>query len=110
VRVCHQGTARRLEPVQVVASDALRSFVGDRGGVLYVRTRTGRCCSGPLTVLDATTETPDDLVPYRRVEADGLVVLLRSGGRPDPDELVLTLEGRRRRRPCAYWNGCALVG
>jgi hypothetical protein len=95
--------------VQVVASDELRAFVADRGGMLYVRTRTGRCCSGPLTVLDATTDTPEDLVPYRRVEGEGLVVLLRSGGRPDPDELVLTVAGRRRPHPCAYWNGCALV-
>jgi len=92
-----------------VVSDEVRSHVGDHGGVLYVRTTSSRCCSGPLTRLEATTDAPGDLAGYRRVEEDGLVVLLRSNGRTDPTELVLTLEGRRRPHPCAYWDGCALV-
>ena len=90
-------------------SDEVRSHVDDRGGVLYVRTTSSRCCSGALTRLEATTDAPGDLEGYRRVEKDGLVVLLRSNGRTDPTELVLTLEGRRRPHPCAYWDGCALV-
>jgi hypothetical protein len=60
-------------------------------------------------MLEATTEAPADVDGYRRFENDGVVVLFRSTARPDPDELVLTLEGRRRPHPCAYWNGCALV-
>ncbi len=95
--------------MRLVASEELRSHVADHGGTLYVRTRSTRCCSGPLTVLDATTEAPVDLRGYRRVEAGGLVVLWLSGARADPDELVLTMQGRRRRHPSAYWNGCALV-
>jgi hypothetical protein len=95
--------------VRLVASDELRSHVEHHGGLLFVKTRTSRCCSGPLTVLDATTDLPDDLDGYRRIEEDGLVVLLRSMGRRDPEELVLTLEGRRRPHPCAYWDGSALV-
>jgi hypothetical protein len=95
--------------VRLVASDELRSHLEDHGGVLFVRTRSTRCCSGPLTMLEATTEAPADVDGYRRFENDGVVVLFRSTARPDPDELVLTLEGRRRPHPCAYWNGCALV-
>ena len=95
--------------MRVTASEELTAHVADRGGILYVRTRTSWCCSGPLTVLDATTDPPADVDAYRTVPAEGLVVLFRSTVRPDPDELVLTLEGRRRPHPCAYWDGAALI-
>jgi hypothetical protein len=95
--------------VRLVVSDEVRSHIDDHGGVLYVRTTTSRCCTGALTRLQATTDAPADLEAYRRVEQDGVVVLLRRSHRGEPAELVLTLEGRRRPHPCAYWDGCALV-
>jgi hypothetical protein len=95
--------------VRVVATDELRTHLESHGGVLYVRTRSTRCCSGPLTTLEATTDPPADPEAYRRIIQDTFTLALRSTGRPDPDELVLTLEGRRRPHPCAYWNGSALV-
>jgi hypothetical protein len=95
--------------VRVVVSDEVRSHIDDHGGVLYVRTTTSRCCTGALTRLEATTDAPADPEAYRRVEQDGVVVFLRRSPRGEPAELVLTLEGRRRPHPCAYWDGCALV-
>jgi hypothetical protein len=95
--------------VKLLASDELRAHVADHGGALYVRPRSSRCCTGALTTLEASTEAPADLAGYRPVTDDGLVVFFRSLSRPDPEELVLTLEGRRRPHPCAYWDGSALV-
>ena len=95
--------------MRLEVSDGLRCFVADRGGTLYVRATSSRCCTGALTILDATTERPADLTDYRRLEDGDLVVFVRFPGPRRPDELVLTLEGRRRPRPRAYWNGAALV-
>jgi hypothetical protein len=92
-----------------MVSDEVRSHIADHGGALYVRATSRRCCTGALTTLEATTDAPVDLAAYRRVETDGVVVYLRRSPRGEPAELVLTLEGRRRPRPCAYWDGCALV-
>jgi hypothetical protein len=95
--------------MRVEVSDELRAHVADHGGCLYVRPRSSHCCSGVLTVLVATTDRPDDLDGFRTMAENGLRILFRSTGGPDPDVLVLTLEGRRRPRPAAYWNGAALV-
>jgi hypothetical protein len=40
-------------------------------------------------------------------DSGGLSVRLRTGGPEEPDELVIEMRGLGRKRPAAYWNGCA---
>lgn len=93
--------------MKVVASDEVRAYVAAHGGVLYVSALRHRCCSGALTTLDASTRAPADASGYRSFPAEGLPLLFRSGGTDEPDELVIEMKGIGRRRPVAYWNGCA---
>ena len=93
--------------MRIIVSDEVRSFVDANGGVLYVSPHRRQCCSGSLTVLDATTRTPADVSAYRRVGSGDLAVRYRTGGSTEPDELVVEMKGVRRKRPVAYWNGCA---
>jgi len=92
--------------VQIVATDEARAHIAAAGGVLYVRSRSHRCCSGPITMLEATTEAPSDLDRYRACPAGTLTVMFASFGR-GPDELAIELRGRKKKRPVAYWDGCA---
>jgi NAD(P)-dependent dehydrogenase (short-subunit alcohol dehydrogenase family) len=87
-------------------SEAAKTHLRGNGGVLYVRARGRRCCSGPLTVLDATTECPSDLAPYRATTVDGISVLVAIAGSP-PAELAIEMRGIRRTRVVASWDGCA---
>jgi len=92
--------------MEIVASDEARAHVAAAGGVLYVRARSHRCCSGPITMLEATTEAPRDLTAYRASASGGLTVMFASAGR-GPDELTIELRGRKKKSPVAYWDGCA---
>jgi len=93
--------------MRVIASDEVRSYVEQNGGVLYVSAHRAKCCSGGLTVLDASTRTPADPAVYRFVDSGDFPVRYRIGGRTEPDELVIELRGLLRKHPVAYWNGCA---
>ena len=93
--------------MRVIASDDVRSYVESHGGVLYVNTHRRQCCSGSTTVLDSSTRAPADLTGYRSFEVTGWAVRLHTGGASEPDELVIEMKGLRRKRPVAYWNGCA---
>lgn len=92
--------------MQIVATDQARAHIAAAGGVLYVRSGSHRCCSGAITMLEATTEAPSDLAFYRACPAGTLTVMFASPGR-GPDELTIELRGRKKKRPVAYWDGCA---
>jgi hypothetical protein len=98
-----------MAPVRVVATDEARSYVGAHGGVLYVNARRHHCCSGSFTILESSTSEPADLVQYRSFDSDGFTLYLRTAGRREPDELVIEMRGLARKRPAAFWNGCALT-
>lgn len=93
--------------MKLVASDEVRSYVESHGGVLYVRVLRHKCCSGALTTLDTSTKAPPDPTAYRAFDSGDFPVFLRSGSIDEPEELVVEMKGIRRRRPVAYWNGCA---
>ncbi len=95
------GTVRR---VRVNASAEVVQLVQERGGKLYVWAKRARCCGGPLTFLETSSEPGER--PWRRVAADGFELYLdaRLG---EPEELVVEAKGRRRRHVHAYWDGCA---
>ena len=92
----------------VTVSPELRSFVEDHGGSVYVRCRPNRCCRG-VTFLDASVEPPAILDDYLMFLVDGVLVHARLPRALRPHELQLTLEGRRRPRPVASWDGCAFI-
>lgn len=96
--------------MDIRAAGDVAVFVRARGGVLYVWTSSHRCCSGPLTLLDASAEAPRRgdrrLLP---VAADGFEVLVDFGRRHGPRELVLEL-GARGRSVRAHRDDRAFVG
>ena len=92
--------------MRVIASDDVRSYVEENGGVLYVSAHRHQCCSGSMTVLDASTREPADQSAYRRVDSGDFAVQYRIDS-SEPDELVVEMKGLRRKHPVAYWNGCA---
>lgn len=95
--------------MDIRAAGGVAAFVRARGGLLYVWTSSHRCCSGPLTLLDTSTEAPrrgdHRFLP---VAADGFEVLVDFGRRRAPRELVLEL-GARGRSVRAYWDDRAFV-
>jgi hypothetical protein len=100
--------------MKVKAADGVKEVVLARGGRLYVWTSVHRCCSGPLTLLEAGTERPAERPPgaerrFLEIDAGGFQLLLDMGGQRPPEELVLELRGRRQRI-AAFWNDQAWVG
>jgi hypothetical protein len=92
--------------MRIEATPEVRSYVSERGGMLFVRTRQV-LLRGPK-LLETTTEPPPDALDWRRIESRGLLVFVPEGMRL-PKTLVLCLSGRFRRRVRALWNGCAYV-
>jgi hypothetical protein len=96
--------------MKITATDEVRELARERGGSLYVWTSAHRCCSGPLTLLEAATEMPPGAARrFLAFKAGGFELLLDMGGQRLPEELVLELRGRRRKI-AAFWNGQAWVG
>jgi hypothetical protein len=94
--------------VQITVSPEVRSFVKERGGMLFVRMhRFGRSCCR-ITLLETSTEPPPDALEWRRISVKGFT-LFTPPSMPLPDVLDLQLAGRFRRRVDALWNGCAYV-
>ena len=93
--------------MEVVVSDEARSFAAGRGGVVYVRSHAHRCCAGPLTLLDTSTDVPTDADDFVDLPTGDLMV--RYHGDPEFGPHVLTVElwGTFRRRLVSFWDGCA---
>ena len=93
--------------MRIVASSEAGSLVQEQGGRLFVWARTGRCCGGRITYLEASTEAPER--EFRPVGGDGFEVFLDTRLARVPEELHVELHGRRHPRLAAYWNGCAYI-
>jgi hypothetical protein len=94
--------------VRVTSTPELRDYVEDHGGVLYVTTHRSRCCASVAWVTAATTPV-EPSVHYEPTVVDGMLVCVRFPTDRAPAELNLALEGKRRKRPIASWDGCAFV-
>jgi hypothetical protein len=94
--------------VNLVASVEAEQYMKSHGGVLYVRSRRHRYCGGTLTLLDATTTAPCDAPDFLPVGTEAMDVRLRCDSAERPQELVIELRGRFRRRLVASWDGHAL--
>ncbi len=92
--------------MKVVASQPAVVFVSERGGQLFVWSKSSRCCRGGMTFLEASTQR-DDRRAYRRVPADGIELYVDLSRLPE--ELDIDVSGRFHRKLHAYWEGCAWV-
>jgi len=75
---------------------------------VWVRCRRRPRCGG-VVFLDATVRPPASDVDYEPFMVEDVLVAVRLPFRSRPDELHLSLEGRRRPRPVAAWDGCAYI-
>ena len=94
--------------MQLVASPDAVDYVRQRGGRLFVRTRSKRCCSGAVSWLETSTE-PAEGREFRRIPTEGFELYLSRGLRRLPEELHVEVRRFPRRHVEAYWNGCAWV-
>ena len=97
----HAGPA--LDHVQVTATPELLAHVQAHGGSLFVRTRRRG-----IPFLH-TSKEPRSLAGYEVFVVGEILVLTRLPARRRPEELRLTLEGRRRKQTLAAWDGGAYV-
>jgi hypothetical protein len=93
--------------VDVVVSPEARRFAVGRGGIVYVRSHSHRCCAGPLTLLDTTTEAPTATGAFVDLPAGDLTVRYCGDPAAGPHVLTIALRGAFRRRLVSYWDGCA---
>ncbi|MGB7806038.1 MAG: hypothetical protein WBM72_10585 [Actinomycetota bacterium] len=94
--------------MRIESTPEVRSYVRERGGLLFVRAkRFGSALCG-VTLLEATTEPPPDALDWRRIETHGFLVFVPRAMRL-PKALELRVRGRIRRRIDALWDGCAYV-
>lgn len=94
--------------MRVLATEDVRSYIGERGGLLFVWVKRCTPIRGALRFLHTSTEPPADALEWQRVETKGFLVFLPPGLRP-PHELHLVVKGLLRRRVEAFWDGCAFV-
>jgi hypothetical protein len=94
--------------MEVVISDSARDFLGDHGGVAFVRAHSYRCCSaGSLTLLDIETSAPSDAEHFSAIEVNDVDVRYLVGPLGTPRQLIIEIRGRLRPHLVAYWDGCA---
>lgn len=97
------------EPIRIIASDDVHTFVRQHGGRLYVWTVAHRSVRATITLLETATTCPNrPTLGFVRFGAGDFDLYLDSGGHGWPDELVLELKWRRQLIR-AYWNNCAYL-
>ena len=90
--------------MQITTTPELLDYVRDHGGSLFVH-----CQRRGVPFLRATVKEPRSLAGYEVFVVEEMLVLTRLPVRRRPEELQLTLEGRRWKRVVAAWDGCAYV-
>ena len=99
----------KMVDMEIEAAPEVRSFIRERGGLLFVRARRSAAWpGGGVTMLETTTDPPDDALDWRRIESYGFLVFVPTAMRL-PKTLTLQVRGRIRRRVDALWNGCVYV-
>ena len=92
--------------MEIVVSAEAKAFVNGHGGAVYVRSHLHRCCRGPLTLLDITTEEPSDAHDYVVIDNDEIVVKYHGDPVDQPHVLSIEEHGIVHRHLSAYWDGC----
>jgi hypothetical protein len=94
---------------RIHASDEAIAFIRQRGGTVWAWPTYHRCCTGLLTLLDASLEKPSGQHQFRKLETPGFALCLDTGSRALPHEIAVVLRGWRAKHIEVYWNGCAFV-
>jgi hypothetical protein len=92
----------------VSASADLVAFVRSSGGTVWVRCRPQPRFGG-VVFLEASVRPPKRQGGYEPFIVDDILIVARLPIGVRPDELRLSMEGRRRPRPVAAWDGCAYI-
>jgi hypothetical protein len=93
--------------VDVVISEAARDYIDRRGGAVFVRPHSHRCCTGALTTLDVSVSPPTDAAAYQSFPVRGIDVKFWAGSCGQPTHLAIDVRGLLRPHPVAFWDGCA---
>jgi len=100
--------------VRIDISEAAVQYVVANGGQVWVwAARPRMCCSGAPALMHAATTAPARLSGFTQIAAEattgGLAVYFRTLGGMQPDVLEIAMEGRRRPKVAAYWDGCLMA-
>jgi hypothetical protein len=100
--------------VRVQISTEAANLVSANGGRLWVwAARPRMCCYGAPAWMHAATAPPIGLSGFTQLPAEalppGLDVYFRAVGGLTPDVLEIAIEGRRRPKVAAYWDGCLMA-
>lgn len=95
--------------MKVLVSREAVAFIHEHGGKLFVWANQALCCTGTLTFLEASTESPGADRRFRKMRSGAFDLYFDPGGKDLPDEVHVDLKGWRRKGVRAYWNGCAFA-
>ena len=99
--------------MRVDVSAAAAEYIASHGGQVWVwASHPWMCCAGSPAWMHAAVVAPDGLTGFRQLSANavpGLTVYFRTAGGQRPEVLELGVEGRRRPRIAAYWDGCLMA-
>jgi hypothetical protein len=99
--------------VRVDISAAAADYIASHGGHVWVWAAHPRlCCAGAPAWMHAAVTAPDGLSGFRQLSSEaprGLTVHFRTVAGQQPDVLELDMEGRRRTKVAAYWDGCVMA-
>ena len=96
-----------------ISSDAAAAIAANGGRLWVWAARPRMCCAGTPALMHAATSPPEgrsgfDAVSDGSIPA-GLQVFFRPSGGMRPEVLEVALEGRRRPKVAAYWDGCLMA-
>jgi hypothetical protein len=105
------GQPPYADHVRVQISQEAAQFARANGGQVWVWADRQACC-GALAWMHAATKPPKSLSGFVMLDASGtesLDVYFRAVGGQWPEVLEIGLEGRRRPKIAAYWDGCLMA-
>ncbi len=95
--------------MRVVSTPEAASFIQGNGGQLFVWTTVHRSFRLTLTLLEASTDPPEDALSFRPVDAGDFLLFLHPALRTLPELLQIELHGKHHPHIEAYWEGLAYV-
>jgi hypothetical protein len=97
-----------------ISSDAAELVLATEGKLWVWAARPRMCCSGAPSWMHAALSQPQGLTGFVPVPAGAgqparLTVYFRAAGGLQPDVLEIAIQGKRRPRVAAYWDGCLMA-
>jgi hypothetical protein len=97
----------------VVSGEAADLIIASGGQVWVWAARPRMCCAGAPALMHAATNPPDGVTRFARLAVSatpaGVTVHFRDSGGARPDVLEIGVEGKRRPKVAAYWDGCLMA-